>query len=96
MAVRLVCGINDQPTVVTLCSVTSADSHLECLRIKPYNSALMLLVSSFLHRFGDVHMADPSNMAPTRGRRTAATRELGPDHGHGSVNVEVATTLSWY
>lgn len=31
------------PTFITLCTVTSVDSQLKCLCVKPYNSVLMLL-----------------------------------------------------
>jgi len=85
---------NSGPSTLSVQSHLPTDSHLKYLRAKPYNSALMLLVASFLYRTGDVH-ATWSNMAPASWRRSAATGELGPDHGHGSGNVEVATILRW-
>jgi len=58
--VSMICR-SQEPTVVTLCSVTSSDSYLKCLHAKPYNSALTLLVESFLHKTGDVHVEHASS-----------------------------------
>jgi len=43
----------------------------------------------------DVHQADHVERGSGRWKRPGATGELSPDDGHGSVDVEVAATLSW-
>jgi len=76
--------------------VTSVDYHPKCPHTTPCNSALTLLVESFLHQTVETpSWPTTPNVAQASGGGAGATSERSLEHSHGLVNKKVATTLSW-